>query len=151
RTPSPAQAGRARGGPGVFPSRAAGVSPALSVLLHEDSAAHRQRGQRFVVRVSVPAGIRAAISRSAKACRHDARGWFFERHLLQSCWRCGRLAPRRQALTPSACRLGNSFMTNQAVQFFLSHFGLTVGQIDALLATALARGGDYADLYFEYR
>lgn len=42
-------------------------------------------------------------------------------------------------------------MTNQAVQFFLSRFGLTVGQIDALLATALARGGDYADLYFEYR
>ncbi|MFL6278248.1 MAG: metalloprotease TldD [Blastocatellia bacterium] len=42
-------------------------------------------------------------------------------------------------------------MTNDAIRFFLSRFGLTVGQIEDLLATALARGGDYADLYFEYR
>src|SRR5581483_8776429 len=42
-------------------------------------------------------------------------------------------------------------MTNDAIRFFLTRFGLTVGQIEDLLATALARGGDYADLYFEYR
>jgi TldD protein len=42
-------------------------------------------------------------------------------------------------------------MTNDAIRFFLSRFGLTVAQIEDLLATALARGGDYADLYFEYR
>ncbi|HKQ04458.1 MAG TPA: metalloprotease TldD [Blastocatellia bacterium] len=42
-------------------------------------------------------------------------------------------------------------MANDAIRFFLSRFGLTVGQIEGLLATALARGGDYADLYFEYR
>jgi TldD protein len=42
-------------------------------------------------------------------------------------------------------------MTNDAIRFFLSRFGLSVGQIEQLLATALARGGDYADLYFEYR
>ncbi|HMG33904.1 MAG TPA: metalloprotease TldD [Blastocatellia bacterium] len=42
-------------------------------------------------------------------------------------------------------------MTTQAIQFFLDKYGLTVGQIDQLLATALARGGDYADLFFEYR
>ncbi|MFL6214253.1 MAG: metalloprotease TldD [Blastocatellia bacterium] len=42
-------------------------------------------------------------------------------------------------------------MKNDAIQFFLSRFGLTVAQIDELLATALARGGNYADLYFEYR
>ena len=42
-------------------------------------------------------------------------------------------------------------MTNDAIRFFLSRFGLSVGQIEQLLAAALARGGDYADLYFEYR
>ncbi len=42
-------------------------------------------------------------------------------------------------------------MDNDAIKFFLSRFGLTTGQIDELLGTALARGGDYADLYFEYR
>ena len=42
-------------------------------------------------------------------------------------------------------------MTTDAIQFFFNRFGLTAGQIDTLLATALSRGGDYADLYFEYR
>jgi TldD protein len=42
-------------------------------------------------------------------------------------------------------------MITDAIQFFFDRFGLTAGQIDTLLATALARGGDYADLYFEYR
>lgn len=42
-------------------------------------------------------------------------------------------------------------MTNEAIRFFLSRFGLSVRQIEELLATALGRGGDYADLYFEYR
>jgi TldD protein len=42
-------------------------------------------------------------------------------------------------------------MDNDAIKFFLNRFGLTTGQIDELLGTALARGGDYADLYFEYR
>jgi TldD protein len=38
-----------------------------------------------------------------------------------------------------------------AIQFFFERFGLTLGDIDKLLATALRRGGDYADLYIEYR
>src|SRR2546423_15209360 len=42
-------------------------------------------------------------------------------------------------------------MITDAIRFFFDRFGLTAGQIDTLLATALARGGDYADLYFEYR
>ena len=42
-------------------------------------------------------------------------------------------------------------MTTDAIQFFFERFGLTFGDIDNLLATALARGGDYADLYIEYR
>ena len=42
-------------------------------------------------------------------------------------------------------------MSRDAIQFFFDRFGLTVGDIDTLLATALARGGDYADLYIEYR
>ena len=42
-------------------------------------------------------------------------------------------------------------MKNDAVRFFLDRYGLTLANIDSLLAGALARGGDYADLYFEYR
>jgi TldD protein len=42
-------------------------------------------------------------------------------------------------------------MTTDAIQFFFERFGLTSGQVDTLLATALSRGGDYADLYFEHR
>jgi TldD protein len=42
-------------------------------------------------------------------------------------------------------------MGTDAIQFFFERFGLTFGDIDKLLATALARGGDYADLYIEYR
>lgn len=42
-------------------------------------------------------------------------------------------------------------MSTDAIQFFFDRFGLTLGDIDKLLATALARGGDYADLYIEYR
>ena len=42
-------------------------------------------------------------------------------------------------------------MSKNAIKFFFDRYGLTVGDIEKLLATALARGGDYADLYFEYR
>jgi TldD protein len=42
-------------------------------------------------------------------------------------------------------------MSTEAIKFFLGRYGLTSGDIDKLLGTALARGGDYADLYFEYR
>src|SRR5512144_3280179 len=42
-------------------------------------------------------------------------------------------------------------MSTDAIKFFLDRYGLTNGDIDKLLAAALARGGDYADLYFEYR
>lgn len=36
------------------------------------------------------------------------------------------------------------------VQFFTSRFPLTIGAIEELLGVALAQGGDFADLYFEY-
>src|SRR6266581_1117295 len=42
-------------------------------------------------------------------------------------------------------------MSTDAIRFFLDRYALTNGDIDKLLAAALARGGDYADLYFEYR
>ena len=42
-------------------------------------------------------------------------------------------------------------MSIDAVRFFFDRYGLTAGDIDKLLAAALSRGGDYADLYFEYR
>jgi TldD protein len=40
-------------------------------------------------------------------------------------------------------------MTNP-IQFFTSRFNLTLAELDNLLAAALSKGGDYADLYFEY-
>ena len=42
-------------------------------------------------------------------------------------------------------------MSIDAVKFFIERYGLTPADIDRLLGIALARGGDYADLYFEYR
>lgn len=42
-------------------------------------------------------------------------------------------------------------MSKEAIKFFFDRYNLTVGEIEKLLATALSRGGDYADLYFEYR
>ncbi|HKV41227.1 MAG TPA: metalloprotease TldD [Blastocatellia bacterium] len=42
-------------------------------------------------------------------------------------------------------------MEHDAIRFFLDRYGLTASDIDRLLGVALARGGDYADLYFEYR
>lgn len=42
-------------------------------------------------------------------------------------------------------------MSTDAIRFFFDRYGLTAGDVDKLLATALARGGDYADLYFEHR
>jgi len=44
-----------------------------------------------------------------------------------------------------------SKMNTDAIEFFFHRYGLTLKDIDDLLAIALARGGDYADLYFEYR
>lgn len=40
-------------------------------------------------------------------------------------------------------------MTNP-IQFFTDRFNLTTADIESLLAAALSKGGDYADLYFEY-
>lgn len=34
--------------------------------------------------------------------------------------------------------------------FFARKFNLTVRDLESCLAEALSRGGDYADLYFEY-
>ena len=34
--------------------------------------------------------------------------------------------------------------------FFAGRFGITRGDLERYLADALSRGGDYADLYFEY-
>lgn len=36
------------------------------------------------------------------------------------------------------------------IQFFTDNFNITVADIEKLLAVALSRGGDYADLYFEH-
>ncbi len=40
---------------------------------------------------------------------------------------------------------------NKGIDFFSDRYGLTPGDIDKLLSIALEKGGDFADLYFEYR
>jgi TldD protein len=42
-------------------------------------------------------------------------------------------------------------MSTDAIRFFFDHYGLTTRDLNELLGVALGRGGDYADLYFEYR
>ena len=42
-------------------------------------------------------------------------------------------------------------MGTDTIKFFTGRYSLTPGDIDGLLGVALARGGHYADLYFEYR
>lgn len=39
----------------------------------------------------------------------------------------------------------------ESIKFFFRRFGLTERDLERLLAAALSRGGDFADLYFEYR
>jgi len=39
---------------------------------------------------------------------------------------------------------------NPGIDFFATRFGITVSDLETLLGVALSRGGDYADLYFEY-
>ncbi|MCS7079110.1 MAG: metalloprotease TldD [Chloracidobacterium sp.] len=41
-------------------------------------------------------------------------------------------------------------MSHDAITFFLTRYGLTTNDLNALLDAALEAGGDYADLYFEY-
>ncbi len=38
----------------------------------------------------------------------------------------------------------------EPLKFFTEKFNITVAEIEALLGAAMSRGGDYADLYFEY-
>ncbi|MGH9760348.1 MAG: PmbA/TldA family metallopeptidase, partial [Blastocatellia bacterium] len=42
-------------------------------------------------------------------------------------------------------------MEKDAIRFFIERYGLSLADIDSLLSAAMVRGGDYADLYFEYR
>ncbi|MEW6733397.1 MAG: DNA gyrase modulator, partial [Acidobacteriota bacterium] len=42
-------------------------------------------------------------------------------------------------------------MKQEAIDFFFSRFNITFVEIEKLLGVALSKGGDYADLYFEYR
>ena len=42
-------------------------------------------------------------------------------------------------------------MQTEAINFFFERYGLTYGDLDQLLSQAMSRGGDFADLYFEYR
>ncbi len=41
-------------------------------------------------------------------------------------------------------------MVSEAISFFRERFGITATDVERMLGVALSRGGDYADLYFEY-
>ena len=41
-------------------------------------------------------------------------------------------------------------MVNDAIAFFRERFGIAPSDVERLLGAAMSRGGDYADLYFEY-
>src|SRR5215468_211302 len=38
----------------------------------------------------------------------------------------------------------------EPIKFFTGKFNISISDIESLLGDALSRGGDYADLYFEY-
>src|SRR5262249_40877929 len=38
----------------------------------------------------------------------------------------------------------------EPIKFFIEKFNISISDIEALLGAALSKGGDYADLYFEY-
>src|SRR5512145_1533462 len=38
----------------------------------------------------------------------------------------------------------------EPIEFFTGKFNISISDIESLLGVALSRGGDYADLYFEY-
>jgi len=46
---------------------------------------------------------------------------------------------------------GASKSMSPSIKFFAERFGIYIGDIEKLLDAALSRGGDYTDLYFEYR
>ncbi|HQR38734.1 MAG TPA: DNA gyrase modulator, partial [Blastocatellia bacterium] len=41
-------------------------------------------------------------------------------------------------------------MSRDAISFFRERFGIAATDLERLLGVALSRGGDFADLYFEY-
>ena len=45
---------------------------------------------------------------------------------------------------------GDETMVSDAIAFFRDRFGITASDVERLLGAALSRGGDFADLYFEY-
>src|SRR5262245_30738276 len=47
------------------------------------------------------------------------------------------------------CESAGTVMTEPII-FFTGKFNISVSDIESLLGVALSRGGDYADLYFEY-
>jgi TldD protein len=42
-------------------------------------------------------------------------------------------------------------MKQEAINFFTSRFNISLEEIGRLISVAMSKGGDYADLYFEYR
>src|SRR5215813_11400881 len=49
----------------------------------------------------------------------------------------------------NGCERGGDFMI-EPISFFTGKFNLSVSDIESLLGAALSKGGDYADIYFEY-
>ena len=49
-----------------------------------------------------------------------------------------------------SCTLGSKINPSEAISFALDHFGVTVQDLQKVIAVALEKGGDYADLFFEH-
>lgn len=63
--------------------------------------------------------------------------------------RTGSLAVLGSLATPSFSML-NEARSETAVSNAMAHFGVTEGELRKVLATALEKGGDYVDLFFEH-
>ncbi|MDR0815243.1 MAG: TldD/PmbA family protein [Bacteroidales bacterium] len=65
----------------------------------------------------------------------------------------GGLAMAGSLAIPSfleSCASGSSGSDVTAIQWALNHFGVTENDLKKVLSTALEKGGDYADLFFEH-
>lgn len=65
--------------------------------------------------------------------------------------RTGSLAVLGSVIAPSfAAPLGNKSNDKATLSEAMNHFGVTESDLRKVLSTALEKGGDYADLFFEH-
>src|SRR5262249_53568359 len=87
---------------------------------------------------------RSATSPPKTTGRDDACGRLYERAVSQFVRRHRSAAFRRKK------QRFKRIPMIEPIKFFTDKFNITIPQIEALLGAALSKGGEYADLYFEY-